>query len=245
MRVALLADIHGNCFALQAVLAALRADVVERIVCLGDVAIFGPQPREALALVQSLACPVVMGNTDAWALDPKPHPMRNAETPYINAIELWGAAQLTEEDRRYIRTFQPTVAIDLAQGPGGVQLLCYHGSPRSFHESIVATTPTEELVPIFEGVDALLLAGGHTHQAYMRRFYDKIVLNPGSVGRAYEIWPDGTVHDSPWAEYALVSYHAGQVQVDLRRVPYDVKALRAYTGTTTMPHRDWWCKHWQ
>jgi predicted phosphodiesterase len=241
MRVALLADIHGNCFALHAVLAALRADAVERIVCLGDVAIFGPQPREALALLQSLACPVVMGNTDAWALDPKPHPMRNAETPYVNAIELWSAAQLTEADRTYIRTFPPTVTVDL----NGATMLCYHGSPRSFHDSIVATTPTEALTPMLGETEALILAGGHTHQPFLRRFYDKIVLNPGSVGRAYEIWPDGTVHDSPWAEYALVSYHAGQVQVDLRRVPYDVKALRAYTRTTAMPHRDWWCKNWQ
>ena len=86
----------------------------------------------------------------------------------------------------------------------------------------------------------MILAGGHTHQPYMRRYQEKVLINPGSVGRAYEICAHGTAHDAPWAEYALVTWHGGQLQIDLRRVPYDVQALRAYTRTTTMPHSDWW-----
>lgn len=240
MRAALLADIHGNLFALDAVLDALATKAIDQIVCLGDVAIFGPQPQETLARLRNLGCAVVMGNTDAWALTPTPHPMRNEETPHYNAIELWSAAQLNEADRAYIRTFQPTITVELTDKPDEATMLCYHGSPRSFHESIVATTPIAALDPMFKGIDALILAGGHTHQAYMRRYHDKILLNPGSVGRAYEIWSDGTPHDAPWAEYALISYHAGEVQIGLRRVPYDVKALRDYTRTTAMPHSDWW-----
>lgn len=240
MRIALLSDIHGNLFALNAVLDALAAEQIDQIVCLGDVAIFGPQPRETLARMQGLGCPVVMGNTDAWALDPMPHPVRNDQTQYINAVELWGAAQLTPADQAYIRTFQQTVTIALADEPGEATLLCYHGSPRSFHDSIVATTPLADLAPMFSGYDALVLAGGHTHQQYLRRYHDKYLLNPGSVGRAYEIWADSTSHDSAWAEFALVAWDAGQLQLDLRRVPYDVNALIAHTRTTTMPHSDWW-----
>lgn len=240
MRVALLADIHGNHFALDAVLNMLAAEAVDQLVCLGDVAIFGPQPQETLSTLRKLACPVIMGNTDAWALDPQPHPVRNVETPYFNAVELWSAAQLNDDDRIYISSFQPTVKIELDNEPGEATLLCYHGSPRSFHETIVATTSMADLVPMFTGHDALVLAGGHTHQQYLRRYHDKYLLNPGSVGRAYEIWEDGTVHDSAWAEFALVTYEAGQLHFDLRRVPYDVDALIAYTRTTTMPHSDWW-----
>ncbi|MCB0188063.1 MAG: metallophosphoesterase family protein, partial [Caldilineaceae bacterium] len=222
MRVALLADIHGNLFAFEAVLQALAARRIDQIICLGDVAIFGPQPREALIRLQAAGCSVVMGNTDAWALDPKPHPYRNEQTPYINAIELWGADQLANDDLAYIRSFQPTVNVELDNQPGVATLLCYHGSPRSFHDSIVATTPIAELAPMFRGQDALILAGGHTHQQYLRRYHDKYLLNPGSVGRAYEIWADGTAHDSPWAEYALVEWCAGNLRIDLRRVAYDV-----------------------
>lgn len=245
MRVALLSDIHGNCFALEAVRNALQRDTVDQVVCLGDVAIFGPQPHEALALLRSLNCPVVMGNTDAWALDPQPHPMRNAETAYFNAVELWGAGQLAADDLAYIRTFQPTLTVELGEKPGQATMLCYHGSPRSFHESIVATTPVADLAPMFNGHDALLLAGGHTHQPYMRRYRNQILLNPGSVGLAFENLPDGTACNPPWAEYALVTWYAGQVQVNLRRVPYDVEALIEFTRTTTMPHSEWWLSKFQ
>ena len=240
MRVALLSDIHGNLFALNAVLDALAAEQIDQMVCLGDVAIFGPQPRETLARMQELNCLGVMGNTDAWALDPMPHPVRNEETEFFNAVELWSAAQLTDADRSYIRTFQPTVTIALADEPAETTLLCYHGSPRSFHDSIVATTPIADLAPMLSGHDSLVLAGGHTHQQYLRRYHDKYLLNPGSVGRAYEMGTDGTAHDATWAEFALVTWDAGQLQLDLRRVPYDVDALIAHTHTTTMPHSQWW-----
>jgi len=124
-------------------------------------------------------------------------------------------------------------------------MLCYHGSPRSFHESIVATTPVADLALMFNGYDALLLAGGHTHQPYMRRYRNQILLNPGSVGLAFENLPDGTACNPPWAEYALVTWYAGQVQVNLRRVPYDVEALIEFTRTTTMPHSEWWLSKFQ
>lgn len=240
MRVALLADIHGNLFALNAVLEALAHESIDRIVSLGDVAVFGPQPHEVLTRIRVLGCAVVMGNTDAWALAPEPHPLRNEETNYVNAIELWGAAQLTDADRAYIGTFQPTITIDLTHGQENARLLCYHGSPRSFHDTIVATTPVEDLAPLLGNQNALILAGGHTHQQYLRRYHDKVLMNPGSVGRAYEIWPDGTAHDSPWAEYAVITWHTDQLQIDLRRVPYDVQALISHARATTMPHVDWW-----
>ncbi len=54
MRIALLADIHGNTVALETVLACLTTDPVDHIVCLGDVALRGPEPRRALALLKSL-----------------------------------------------------------------------------------------------------------------------------------------------------------------------------------------------
>jgi len=240
MRVALFGDIHGNCFAFTALLAALAAAAVDQLVCLGDVAIFGPQPQAALQQLQALGCPVVMGNTDAWALDPQPHPIRDAESYYFNTIEQWGASQLAAADRAYIRTFQPTVTLDL----GGVTLLCYHGSPGSFHDKIVATTPAEVLAPLVGASSALVLAGGHTHEPYVRRYLDKILINPGSVGLPFERRADGSVRHPPWAEYALVTWAHGELQVELRRAVYASRALIAYTRGSQMPDAEWWLKDW-
>lgn len=59
MRIALIADLHGNLAALDAVLADLQAAHVDQAVCLGDVAAIGPQPREVTARMREYGCPVV------------------------------------------------------------------------------------------------------------------------------------------------------------------------------------------
>lgn len=83
-----------------------------------------------------------MGNTDAWARNPTPYPWRDENTPFFNAIELWGAQQLTTADQMYLQTFQPVIEIKLDDS---ATLLCYHGSPHSYHDSIVAATPDADL----------------------------------------------------------------------------------------------------
>ena len=241
MRVALLSDIHGNLFALETVLNALTQAKIDQIVCLGDVVLFGPQPGAVLARMQALACPVVMGNTDGWALAPQPYPERDEQSAIFNAIELWGAQQRTEADRAYLRTFQATVELDLGDG---MTLLCYHGSPRSYHDAIVATTPDAELAAMIGTPQASLLAGGHTHAQYVRRYQDKVLLNPGSVGLPYETLPSGVDRNPPWAEYAIVEWTGGQLDITLRRAPYDVAPLLAAAKASGMPHAEWWCKDW-
>ncbi|NIW96181.1 MAG: hypothetical protein GWN20_25895, partial [Phycisphaerae bacterium] len=77
MRLAIISDIHGNLIALEAVLAVLAQEEIDQMVCLGDVAATGPQPHETIARLRELNCPVVMGNTDDWLLNPHPHPVRD------------------------------------------------------------------------------------------------------------------------------------------------------------------------
>lgn len=68
MRLAVLSDIDGNAFALEAVLADLQHIAAEQAVCLGNAIQGGPQPAEVVAHLRALACPVVMGNADTWLL---------------------------------------------------------------------------------------------------------------------------------------------------------------------------------
>lgn len=68
MRVAVFWDIHGNCMALDAVLADLKDKAPDRMVCLGDAIQSGPQPAQVVQRLRDLACQVVMGNADAWLL---------------------------------------------------------------------------------------------------------------------------------------------------------------------------------
>ena len=61
MTVAIISDIHGNLLALDAVLHDIASRNIQHIICLGDVAATGPQPREVIARLQTIGCPIVMG----------------------------------------------------------------------------------------------------------------------------------------------------------------------------------------
>ena len=236
MRVALIADIHGNLAALEAVLEAIAAERPDRIVCLGDVAATGPQPRETLERIAALGPPTVMGNTDAALLDPG----ADDRGDEIAEIDRWCAAQLDDGHRAFIGSFQPTVALDL--GPVGRLLAC-HGSPASFDDVITATTPDDDLDRLLAGHQAAFVAGGHWHVRLLRSHRGTTILNPGSVGLAYAFDPDGSVRVPPWAEFALLAVEAsGEAAVTFRRVPFDQAATLRAMQERGMPHADWWAE---
>ena len=241
--IALIADIHGNLAALEAVLEALAHERPDEIVCLGDVAATGPQPRQVLDRLHRLGCPVVMGNADAELLLPiVAEPEADGDTRRILDIDRWGASQLDEADRAFIASFRPTIEIALANERS---LLCCHGSPRSFDDRITATTPDDALAGLLAGHDAVAIAGGHTHIRLLRAFQGREIINPGSVGLAYQFFPDGSVRVPPWAEFAILSdADQGAVSVDFRRIPYDRDATVRAMAEYEMPHAAWWAADW-
>ncbi len=242
MRVALIADIHGNLPALEAALAEIATEAVDQIVCLGDVASFGPQPREVIARLRTLGCPVVMGNADASVLDPPSPESMEGVSKIFAEMDVWTHGLLAEDDHAYLRSFQPTVSVDLGDGKS---LLCYHGSPRSFDDRILPETSRETLDGWFGDSNALLYAGGHTHLQMFVRHRSALVINPGSVGLPYDMPPPAPrIRNPAWAEYALVDVVGSRLRVDLRRAPFDVPALLAAGRVSGMPHANWWASDW-
>ena len=245
-RIGLISDLHGNLVATQTVLAALTDLGIKQVLCMGDVATSGPQPHETVVALRALHCPVVMGNTDAWALNPQPFVYRNAETPIVYAIEEWGAQQLDADDRTFLQTFAPTIQVEL----GATTVLCYHGSPRSFMENIRATTPDEEMATIFADHTATIVIGGHTHTQMVRRYGEMLVVNPGSVGMAVAVARGATQgHHPPWAEFGILEVsetaQGPSLHVELHRTPIDVAAVIRAAETSGMPHAAWYIDHWQ
>lgn len=243
MRVAIISDIHGNLPALEAVLAEIAAERMDRVVCLGDVAAFGPQPREVIARLRALGCPVVMGNTDAEVLDPTtPDGAPDEDSHRFLELNAWTAGLLSEEDKAYLRSFQPTIAVDL---DGGATLLGYHGSPRSFDDRLTPETGHDTLGAWLGSHPAALYAGGHTHLQMLIRHGKALVLNPGSVGLPFDTYPRGASTRNPaWAEYAVVESDRRRLRVELRRTPFDVAALLRAAHESGMPHADWYSADW-
>lgn len=239
MRVGFISDIHGNLFALEPVLADLEGQQVDRIVCLGDIC-FGPQAHECLERVRQLDCPIVLGNWDAWSTDGFP-PADDPLGAMLYEIGAWWANLLTPEDHAFVSTFVPTLDVEIDDG---TVIHCFHGSPKSFSDWIFATTPDADLEPLFDGIQASILVGGHTHLQMLRRFGRQMIINPGSVGQPFSQWWPKTVRVAPWAEYGVIDANDGRQMVDLRRVPIDVDGLLRFCLESGMPHAQWWVDSW-
>jgi predicted phosphodiesterase len=227
MKIVVISDIHGNAFALDKVLADLQDEAYDYIVCLGDAIQGGPQPAETVALLRQIGCPIVMGNADAWLLTgvETGEPITGERKIKLDAIRDWSLSRLSETDRSFIAGFQSTVEIPLDDGRS---LLCFHGSPNSFDEIILPTTPELGFHALLSPYLPHLMTGGHTHMQHVRRIgaSDSFFFNPGSVGIAYtHQQADKDFRADPWAEYAMLSARNGRVTLEFRRVPYDVAAL--------------------
>jgi len=242
-RIGIFSDMHGNAIAFEAVLAALQAEGIEQFVCLGDVAATGPQPREVVQRLRELHCPVVMGNTDDHVLTPTEPDSDDENTIRIREIDQWSAAQLSPDERAFVASFAPTVTLPLADGGS---LLGYHGSPRSYNDILLSTTPTEKLDALLGEASATVLAGGHTHQQMLRRHHRALVVNPGSVGLPVDRIPaDAGARNPAWAEFAvLTSGGDGSLRIELRRIPFDVQALLEAVRASGMPHAEWYAADW-
>jgi predicted phosphodiesterase len=239
MRIGLFGDIHANLPALDAVLTDMLSHEPDRIICQGDLAITGPQPREVIARVRALGCPVVRGNWDAWPVEIRDG--RRSPDGY-RAVDLWCAERFTAEDLAYLDSFPMTYELPL---PDGTTLLCYHGSPRDYNELIDSTTPYEELDQILDGRRKGIAAGGHTHIAMLRRHGDGLVINPGSISENwnFSVWPERRLFN-PHAEYALLDCDAAGVSVTFRRVPVDVDAVSRAALRSGMSDAEEWIATW-
>jgi predicted phosphodiesterase len=212
--------VHGNGLGLDAVLAELADARVDRLVCLGDLVEGGPQPAYCLHRVHDLGCAVVLGNTDHWLV----HHRFGAEDDLRSRLGAWALAQLDEDDRELIRGFAPTHELDLGDGR---RLLCVHGTPSSFLETIDPDASETELRELLG--DAAVLAAGHTHVQWQRRIGERVVFNPGRVGGPLggrELRSERSDFDGI-ADYAVLTVDGDELTVDLRSVEYPLEELRS------------------
>ena len=241
MRIAVISDIHGNCVALDAALADLERHPTDQLICLGDAIQGGPQPAQVVSRLRALACPVVMGNADAWLLtgfETGQEPTREDRHRMLDAVREWSLAQLSPEDRSFIQAFRPTV--ELALGAGR-RMLCFHGSPVSFDDVMLPDSPQEQLLKFLGEYRFDVLCGGHTHVQFVRRLGDdgRFFFNPGSVGFAYSHHqPEDTFRADAWAEYAVLTPEGDRMGLEFCRVPYDAAPLIDAYRTSGRPYAD-------
>ncbi|WP_163509488.1 metallophosphoesterase family protein [Fodinicola acaciae] len=208
MRVAVLADIHGNLPALDAVLADVQAVGVDRIVLNGDL-LTGPMPMQTLERLRGLGDQAVWirGNADrelVAAYDGEPNDLPEvavAPTEYC-------AAHLSRKHRDFLDGLPQSATLEVT-GLGKV-LFC-HATGRSDTEIVLVDSPLERFREAFAGSDEPTVVLGHTHMPFDRLADRRRFVNPGSVGMPYAA--------TPAAYWGLLG-----PDVVLRRTAYDPKA---------------------
>src|SRR5882757_3703253 len=234
MRLAVIADIHGNVVALEAVLADVKARGVDAIVNLGD-CVSGPLwPRETMDLLDTLALPTVRGNHDRWV----------AETPRegMYPSDAFACDRLTPAQRTALGTLP--ARLDLGEG-----IVAVHGTPADDNhyllEDVVAgrlaLATSSDVGSRLGGLSASLLLCAHSHQPRIAHGPGGLlIVNPGSVGcPAYADPTPPSPHvsetGSPHARYALLTREARQWRFDLIPVTYDWDRASAFAAANGRP----------
>ena len=241
MRIIVLSDVHGNCFALETALADMKQVGYDHIVCNGDMIQSGPQPHETVQLLREMKCSIVMGNSDAWlmtGIETDAHLISDERRKKLDIVRAWSLSQLTEDDRNFINAFESTVNLDLGLNRN---LLAFHGSPTSFDQFLLPSTLEDEFQEILKPYVDNILTGGHMHLQYKRRLRDSqnFFFNPGSVGVAYnheQSDPNGLL--DPWAEYAILTVDGMQVSLEFRRIPLDMDKMADIYRNSDRPFAD-------
>ena len=225
MRVAVLADIHGNLPALEAVLAEPDVVAADAVVLLGDIAL-GPMPAESLDVLAALGARAVWvhGNCEREAVsayDGEPVPGPNGDAARDTA------SLLDRRHRDLLDGLPLTVTLDVdGLGP---TLFC-HATPRRDDEFVLVDSPLPVWRRALAGVAEAVVVMGHTHMPFDRLVDGRRVVNPGGVGMSY---------GAPAACWALLG-----PSVQLRRTPYDVEAAASRIAASGHATGEAWAREY-
>lgn len=233
-RLALVADVHGNLPALEAVIADLAAREVDDVVNLGD-HVSGPLwPRETADRLMRLGWTSIAGNHDRMVAVDAPATHGPSDRFAYEALE--------PEQLAWLRGLPATAAV---HGPVEVHLC--HGVPaddrlylleRPEHGRLRLALP-EEIARHLDGVAAPVVACGHSHVPRVVRCGGALIVNPGSVGvPAYRDdgpCPHVSETGSPLARYAVLDLTPGTIHVEQIALLYDAASAAARAAANGRP----------
>lgn len=213
MKIAVISDLHGNMQALESVLEDAKQQKCEKILCLGDLAMAGPQPRMTIDFIQEQKnWEIIQGNTDKLIGDFCPEYMEEVKSHFpimANALAE-EILYLSDEQKEYLRTLPENKILSIE----GVRIMMVHGSPRRNNENIFPDMPISEIEEIFKEDLADLTFCGHTHIPCGYQTNKKqTIVNVGSVGRP--------MTKDAKACYVVANIENGGFSIEHRFLDYD------------------------
>ncbi len=193
MKIGIISDIHGNIDALKSVLADIKQEGCEKIFCLGDLAMAGPEPDNTINFVRDLMksydFTLIQGNTDLM-VSKYSEEIHNKLTALnmvmANAYDA-DVKEISDENKKFLASLNKQKELEIS----GVKILLVHGSPRKQDENIFPDMPLSEVESMVSSTDAELIFCGHTHlPCGYQTTTKKTVVNVGSVGRPFSQYPE-------------------------------------------------------
>jgi predicted phosphodiesterase len=238
MRILVLSDLHANATALETALTAANGRW-DRVVCLGDVVGYGPDPNEVTSKIRELDAETIRGNHDKAATGLMATDDFN---PVAKAAVDWTRSQLSPENLKWLA--------ELPHGPLEVNgIVLVHGALQDEDEYVF--TPAQALEGLLDSAAGVTFFG-HTHHqggfSYSNTSNNlemlnlrprpsesvsalrtagglRYLLNPGSIGQPR----DGDAR----AGFAIADLE--HEIVEFWRVPYEIAAVQSRMRAARLP----------
>lgn len=219
--IALLADVHSNSTALEAVIEDSKNYQVDEYWFLGDLILPGPGSADLFALLDEINVSVFLkGNWEDCFLDAIDGDI-DSENPtdvYIGKLAEYQLAKLGKENISKLREWP----LHLIKEIKGLRIGLSHNLPnKNYGGALLPIQEQQQFEELFEGhaIDIAIYAHIH-HQLLRYSNQEQLIINPGSIGQPFMSWPQ--LQTDRRAQYALLEIDdQGISQVVFRKVAYN------------------------
>jgi predicted phosphodiesterase len=219
MKIAALSDIHGNLFALDAVLEDVRDRGVDITVNLGDILSGALLPAETAERLMALDLPTIRGNHERQVLAGHPERMGASDRHAFDTLAKSHCAWIAQLPA----VLKPAEGVFMCHATPDTDFDCYL---EDLVDGELRPAPVERVEERSRSCDASLILCGHSHiPRVVRLGTGQLIVNPGSVGIQAYAGHDPAPHvvevGSPHARYAILESTPHGWKADLVAVPYD------------------------
>ena len=212
MKVAVLADVHGNLPALEAVVEDIERTAPDYVVAAGDLALRGAWPLECVQLLHDKCHALLMGNTDSYIAGNYLGGAYRERDHWKADLLQWTREQMGPEWVEKLASLPFSARYAPRKGQ---DLFVCHANPRNLEESLDPTLDERAVLRFLQHVDAAAVAFGHLHFPYRRKVGRMLIADVASAG----IPRDGDLRPA----WGLFSWTPRGWRVQIRRVRYSVK----------------------
>lgn len=217
-KIAIISDIHSNITAFKAVLEDIEKRGITRIFCVGDLVLKGSSPCEVVDLAKQKCEIIVKGNAEEGAI--------KGTTPH----KIWHRETLGEDRIKYLDNLPMYFDFYMS----GSLIRMFHASKNDTHFRVIDFDSIDNKMKLFEdesGIIPDIILYGDIHIQYMQKFYNKTLVNVGSIGNVVEyLHHDRNIKDmseTTQAYYTILEGEYGErtrssLSIQFIKVPYDI-----------------------